>query len=135
MVKLSCLCGAVRIEAAKRPDHIHECNCTLCSKTGARWGYFHPSEVRIEGMTRGYRREDKAAPAADIRFCPTCGSTTHFGLTESAIARFGDSLVGINMWLADPADIAGIELRHPDGRAWTGEGDFTYAREHRIIGE
>ena len=78
MLKLSCLCGQVRIEIRKRPDFINECNCTLCSKSGARWAYFHPSEVSVVGTTKGYSREDKEDPAAEIRFCANCGSTTHF---------------------------------------------------------
>lgn len=134
MLNLACLCGEVRIRVDKRPDFINECNCSLCSKTGARWGYFHPSEVTVEGATNGYSRADKDAPNAVVQFCPRCGSTTHFVLSESAIARFGNGLVGVNMWLADPDDLAGIELRYPDGRSWPGEGDFTYVREARVIG-
>ena len=68
MLKLSCLCGQVRIEIPKRPDFINECNCTLCSKSGARWAYFHPSEVSVVGTTKGYSREDKEDPAAEIPF-------------------------------------------------------------------
>jgi hypothetical protein len=117
MLKLSCLCGQVRIEIPKRPDFINECNCTLCSKSGARWAYFHPSEVGIEGTTKGYSREDKDDPAAEIQFCANCGSTTHFTLTASAISKFGNSQMGVNVRLADEKDLAGIELRYPDGRA------------------
>jgi hypothetical protein len=135
MLKLSCLCGQVRIEIEKRPDFINECNCTLCSKSGARWAYFHPSDVRVEGTTKGYCREDKADPASEIHFCPNCGATTHFVLTASAIARFGNVQMGVNMWLVDESDLAGIELRYPDGRAWPGAGDFGYVRAARILGQ
>jgi hypothetical protein len=55
-------------------------------------------------------------------------------LTESAAARFGNSLMGVNMRLADDRDLAGIELRFPDGRAWSGDGDFTYVRDPLILG-
>ncbi|WP_176590457.1 GFA family protein [Sphingobium sp. EM0848] len=134
MIRLSCLCGQIRVELEKRPDYIHECNCTLCSKTGTRWGYFHPSEVHVDGVAKGYCREDKADPAAEIRFCETCGSTTHFNLTASAASKFGNTLMGVNMRLADERDLAGLELRFPDGRAWAGEGEFTYIREARILG-
>jgi hypothetical protein len=134
MPSLSCHCGQVRLETAKRPDYIHECNCTLCSKAGARWGYFHPSEVEVEGTAAGYCREDKDDPSALIRFCPKCGSTTHFVLTESAVAKHGNVVMGVNMRLADESDLAGIELRYPDGRAWSGEGAFGYVREARILG-
>ena len=133
MLDLACLCGRIRIELEKRPDFIHECNCTLCSKTGARWGYFHPSEVSAHGPTSGFRRADKDEANAEVHFCPTCGSTTHFVLTESAVSRFGNSLVGINMWLADASALAGTELRYPDGRSWSGEGEFSYVREACII--
>ena len=134
MLSLACHCDRIRVEIARRPEHINECNCTLCDKTGARWGYFAPSDVRVEGPTTGYCRQDKDAPAARVHFCAHCGSTTHFTLTESAAARFGNTLMGVNMRLADEADLAGVELRYPDGRAWPGEGDFGYVRKARILG-
>jgi len=135
MIELSCHCGQVRVEIGRLPDFIHECNCTLCSKSGARWAYFHPSEVRVAGETRGYCREDKADPAAEIQFCPKCGATTHFRLTANAAVKFGDTLMGVNMRLAAERDLAGIELRYPDGQGWSGEGEFGYLREPRILGQ
>lgn len=134
MLNLTCLCGRIRLETSKRPDFIHECNCTLCSKSGARWGYFHPSEVRIEGAARGYSREDKGMPNALLQFCAECGVTTHFVLTEGAAAKHGNVVMGVNMRLAGEGDLEGVELRYPDGRAWAGEGGFGYLREARILG-
>ena len=135
MLKLSCHCGQIRIETAKRPDFIHACNCSLCRKAGAHWGYFHPSEVDVAGTTKGFSRSDKEDPAAEVRFCENCGSTTHFILTASAVAKFGNSMMGVNMQLADESDLAGLELRYPDGNAWSGAGDFTYVREALILGQ
>lgn len=135
MIKLSCLCGQIRLEVTKRPDFIHECNCTLCAKSGARWGYFSPAEVTVEGAAKGYCRADKDDPSAQIRFCETCGATTHFNLTASAVAKFGNTMMGVNMLLADENDLAGIELRFPDGRAWQGAGEFGFVRKARIIGD
>jgi len=135
MLKLSCLCGQLRVETFKRPDFIHECNCALCSKSGARWAYFHPSEVSVEGTASGYSREDKDDPGALLQFCAKCGVTTHFVLTASAAAKHGNSLMGVNMRLADEGDLAGVELRYPDGRAWAGVGGFDYVREARVLGE
>jgi hypothetical protein len=134
MLTLSCHCGRIRLETTKRPDYVHECNCTLCRKAGASWGYFHPSEVSVEGTAQGYCREDKDDPSALLQFCGNCGVTTHFVVTESAVARHGNVVMGVNMRLADEGDLAGIELRFHDGRAWTGEGAFSYVREARILG-
>jgi hypothetical protein len=135
MLTLSCHCGQIRVRTGKRPDYVHECNCSLCGRTGARWGYFHPSEVSVEGIAAGYCRRDKDDPGARMQFCATCGAMTHFVLTESAAARFGDVVMGVNMRLADESNLAGIELRYPDGRAWPGEGAFDYVRAARIIGQ
>ncbi len=44
-------------------------------------------------------------------------------------------MMGVNMLLADERDLAGIELRFPDGQAWAGAGEFTYVRRARIIGQ
>jgi hypothetical protein len=135
MLNVACHCGQIRIAITKRPEFINECNCTLCAKSGASWGYFHPSEVTIEGAANGYCREDKDDPGAAFHFCAKCGSTTHFTMTPSAVAKFGgNTLVGVNMRLADEGDLAGIEVRYPDGRAWSGAGAFGYVREARIIG-
>lgn len=134
MINLSCLCGQTRIQLERQPDYIHDCNCVLCSKSGARWGYFHPSEVSVEGSSKGYCRGDKDDPNAELKFCANCGVTTHFVLTESAVSKFGNSMMGVNMWLAEPADLEGIELRFPDGKSWAGEGEFSYVREPMTLG-
>jgi len=134
MLKLSCLCGAVRLETAKRPDFMNECNCNLCAKSGARWGYFHLSEVTVAGETGSYLRNDKPDPAAELHFCPTCGSTTHFTLTPSAVEKHGNGIMGVNMLLADERELAGLEVRFPDGRNWEGAGEIVYVREARVIG-
>ncbi len=43
-------------------------------------------------------------------------------LTEQAVAKHGNVVMGVNMRLADESDLAGVELRFPDGRAWAGTG-------------
>jgi hypothetical protein len=86
MLKLSCHCGQIRIEIKALPDYVNECNCTLCAKAGARWAYLPPSEVSVDGRAKGYSRDDKEDPAAEVQFCANCGSTTHFTLTASAVA-------------------------------------------------
>ncbi|WEK47943.1 MAG: aldehyde-activating protein [Candidatus Andeanibacterium colombiense] len=135
MITLSCLCGQIRLETATRPDYINECNCTLCRKSGARWAYFAPSEVTVTGATRGWSRTDKAEPGAEVQSCPTCGATTHFVLTPAMVAKHGNTMMGVNMQLAEESDLAGIELRFPDGAAWDGASAFGYVREAVVIGE
>lgn len=131
---VTCLCGAVCVTTARKPEFIHACNCDMCRKVGARWGYFDPAEVEVSGPTARYQRRDKAEAGAEVHFCPDCGSTTHFRMTAAAVAKHGDVMAGVNMGLADDADLAGIELRYPDGKAWSGEGAFGYYRKPEVIG-
>ena len=132
---LDCFCGAVRVTTTRKPDFVHACNCDLCRKAGARWGYFAPAEVTVEGESAAYRRTDKDEPAVDVHFCRQCGSTTHFRLTKAAVAMHGDTMMGVNVGLANESDLAGVELRYPDGKSWSGQGEFGYVRESRILGD
>ena len=131
---VDCLCGAVSVEIPQKPDFIMACNCDMCRKSGARWGYFDPSSVTVSGNTEGYRRADKVEPGSEKYFCPTCGVTTHFRLTEASVAKHGDTMMGVNLALATESELAGVELRYPDGEAWSGEGEFGFVRESRILG-
>ncbi|MEO5706689.1 MAG: aldehyde-activating protein [Alteraurantiacibacter sp.] len=128
MITLSCLCGTVHLTLSRRPDFLNECNCQLCRKSGARWGYFSPDDVAVLGLTASYCRADKPDPGAELHFCPACGSTTHFTLTTSAVAKHGNVVCGVNLRLADEGELAGVELRFPDGATYTGEGEVPYVR-------
>ncbi|NCP13436.1 MAG: aldehyde-activating protein [Sphingomonadales bacterium] len=130
----ACFCGGVRLLTTKKPDFIHACNCDLCRKSGAHWGYFAPSEVTVTGQTATYRRHDKPEPGVDVHFCTGCGSTTHFRLTAAAVRKHGDVVMGGNACLIDETALEGIELRYPNGKAWSGEGEFGYVRASRILG-
>ncbi|MGB3722206.1 MAG: aldehyde-activating protein [Pacificimonas sp.] len=126
MTAASCHCGAVSVSPARRPDFMFDCNCSLCMKAGAQWGYYDPSEVDVVGRTSRYTRADHEGSTTEIHFCPNCGSTTHF----SAVA--GDrGMIGVNMRLYAPDELVGIETRFPDGRNWSGEGEWGYYRGPR----
>ncbi|MEO0438729.1 MAG: aldehyde-activating protein [Pseudomonadota bacterium] len=132
----SCACGSVSVSTTRKPDFIHDCNCGLCRKVGAGWGYFVSEEVEVTGATNIFERPDKKVPTASVHFCPTCGTTTHF--TPSAAQRAQQSCadyVGVNAKLFSPSELTGIEIRFPDGANWTGEGDFKYRRAALKVGE
>jgi len=68
----------------------------ICSKAGARWGYFHPSGKRWE-QQRIFIRKTRTTGREVLR---NCGSTASLGFDQpyrgSRIA-----LMGVNMRLAD----------------------------------
>ncbi len=111
----SCHCGAVGITIPAAPAYVNVCNCTLCEKHGAAWGYYPPDKVTIANEpAKGYIRADMAEPFIALFFCPDCGSTTHWRMLKT----LGEPRIGVNMRLFDPADYEAAEIRHPDGRNW-----------------
>ena len=131
----SCHCGAVHIQIPNAPDYINECNCSLCDSHGVWWGYYPPGEVVVTGATQVYTRVDREEPAVTLHFCGTCGCTTHWLLTEAHVQKSGgaNDRMGINMHLFDRADLAGVELRFPDGANWEGAGPWGFVKEAVVL--
>ena len=131
-----CHCGNVNVTISQPPNFMHDCNCSLCRKSGGIWGYFEPRNVEIVGETSNYVRNDYSQPAVEIHFCGNCGSTTHWVLTDEHIQNSGQNeQMGVNMQLFDSADLDGVELRFPDGKNWFGHSKFGFRRPSVILGE
>jgi hypothetical protein len=131
-----CACGAVRVTITATPDYINDCNCGLCRKVGGAWSYFSCAFVSISGETRSFLRQDKANPAAEVHACSICSTTTHFVLGDAFKEQNpAVDLMGVNMRIFDPGDLAGVEVRFPDGSNWSGEGPFDYRRPALVIGK
>ncbi len=118
MIEDRCACGDVTVSAARLPDYLNRCNCTLCRRTGGMWGYYAPDEVTIAGETRRFVRSDLAKAYLATLFGPNCGNTVAWVSTEPAYDR-----MGLNMRLFEPGLLTGIETRFPDGLSWTDDDD------------
>lgn len=130
----NCLCGAVSVTIDAKPEFIHDCNCSLCRKSGGAWGYMPPAMVSVSGDTVSFLRTDKQNAAAELHSCPTCGTTTHWELSEACKDQNPSvDLMGVNMRVFDPIELKGVEIRFPDGKEWSGEGPFGYRREAMTI--
>lgn len=135
-ISATCSCGAVEVTLDHAPEFINDCNCSLCTRAAAHWGYFDASEIRVAGETRSYVREDRASPAVEIHGCKLCGVTTHWRLTDSfQKTAEAPGRMGVNMRLFRDADLNGVELRFPDGQAWRGEGPYGYRKAAVVLGE
>jgi len=107
----ACLCGRVAVRVPGRPGYLNACNCALCWKLGALWGYYDPATVIVGGEVRSYRREDVAENHITADACPTCGTTINWSPLDPALGR-----MGVNMRLFDPASLRGLEVRYENGR-------------------
>lgn len=135
MLSASCACNSVTVQVKAQPEYVNNCNCSLCKSTGALWGYFESSQVGVVGKTKSYRRADKETPSVEIHFCPECGATTHWVMTEAAQDKFPDmDRMGVNMRLYKDEDLYGVEVRYPDGENWNTVDPYTYRKPHFIVG-
>lgn len=108
MIHASCHCGAVRLEIARRPRQLTECNCSICRRYGTRWAYYTQTAVRVVGRTVTYAwRPDSLA----FHHCPRCGCVTHWARAR----KRRDARMGVNARLMEPEAIAGVRVRLLDG--------------------
>ena len=132
----TCQCGGVKLNLQRAPEFINDCNCSLCSRSKANWGYFKPSEITILGLTSTYVRPDRNTPAVEIHVCQSCENTTHWVLTQTYQEQLGGNpKMGVNMFLFPQEDLRGVEVRFPDGAAWSGEGAYGYRKAAVILGD
>lgn len=116
MIEASCHCGAVRLQLARPPRSVTDCNCSICRRLGLLWAYYPPAEVAIVA------EPDATAPYAwgekmlAFHHCKVCGCATHWEPLDKAKA----DRMGINARLLDPAAMAGVKVRRLDGAdTWT----------------
>lgn len=111
----SCLCGAVRVAAARLPRSLTQCNCTVCRKYGTLWAYYRRNAVSITAPARGL--EAFSVQAKGLRFvrCAGCGCITSW----QPRSRAPEDRLGMNARLFDHAAIANVPVRVLDGdRTW-----------------
>ncbi len=116
-MKGACNCGGVTVTLAHPPEYVNFCNCSLCRKTGGAFGYFDRDAVSVTGELRDFVRSDLAEVFLVNQFCPGCGSAVRW----VPLPHYDSRRVGVNMRLFDPAELAGIEVRFPDGINWVDE--------------
>lgn len=108
---LSCHCGNIAIRANHRPATLTQCNCSICRRYAALWGYFFEDEVIITEGDLGssyYSWGDRI-----LRFvrCNGCGCMTHHILVDKTMPP----KLGVNFRMAEADLVDALPVRHFDG--------------------
>lgn len=111
MIKASCHCGAVQLTARTEPAEVTECNCSICSRLGARWAYYSPNDVDLPraGATQPYVWGDRMLA---FHRCKACGVVTHWQSLDGAKDR-----MAINARAMPDLDWEKVRIRPFDGAA------------------
>ena len=106
----TCHCGAVTLEADKKPETVTQCTCSICHRYGARWAYYTRETARVvEGSdaVSGYIRGEHI----EFFHCTKCGCVTHY----ESLKKEPDSRIAINTRMVEPDVIADVRVRTFDG--------------------
>ncbi|KAL6245008.1 hypothetical protein RBB50_007783 [Rhinocladiella similis] len=103
-IRSSCHCGAITVTVPRLPKYANSCQCTICRRYGAAWGYYNPDEVKIEtkpgAITKKYIWGDRTV---SFDFCDSCGCVCYwFPLKPPAAADGGEYQMGVNTNNIDP---------------------------------
>ncbi len=110
MIEGSCHCGAVHWRFTAEIDGATACNCTVCRRYGALWGYdFEGEGVSVAGETQAYVR----GRAIEFHFCRTCGCVAFWRARE--LDGEGRRRLAVNLRLAAPEAVARVPIDHFDG--------------------
>lgn len=120
----TCLCGAVKLGAARLPRQVTQCNCSVCRRYGTLWAYYRPPAVEIEAP-RGTLAEFSRRNGG-LRFvrCATCGCVICWKRPNKQKAEY----MGINSRLLDHAKMANVPIKVLDGdKTWRTLGVYKKA--------
>jgi hypothetical protein len=116
MIEATCHCGAVRVEANRRPTKVTSCNCSICHRYGTLWAYYTRKSARLVSAPDRVAAYIWGDRCIEFYHCTTCGCVTHYESAE----KTPDSRFAINARNLDPALLEHAAVRHFDGRdTWT----------------
>jgi hypothetical protein len=113
----ACHCGAVTIEAPKKPRTLTDCNCSLCRRYGVLWAYYIADTVEVSStLPQAFDSYSWGGKLIGFHRCRGCGCVTHYTRVNPTKPR---PYMAINARMLDLAILEETPLRKLDGaRKW-----------------
>ena len=111
MITGSCHCGDVSFELAGEPDHLVDCNCSMCRRLAPLWAHADTSRITVQAepdATLVYVQGDRTLA---VHTCRQCGCTTHWQSLGGEEPRS----MAVNCRMSEPAAIGHLPIRRFDG--------------------
>lgn len=120
MIRASCHCGAVHLEASRRPRQLTECSCSICRRYGALWAYYSQRTARVTSGRSALASYSWRNGTLRFFHCGRCGCVTH----HERARKTRTSTVAINARLFPPGVVRAAKIKGFDGAARLGEGTY-----------
>src|SRR5215471_10630995 len=78
MLHASCHCGNVRLEIARKPHTLTECNCSICGRLGTQWAHYTRKAFRVMCLKGALAAYSYGRKTFEYYHCKTCGCVTHY---------------------------------------------------------
>lgn len=109
----SCHCGAVVIEVEAPPELVaHECNCSMCQRTGHLHLIVPADRFRLVAGADALTTYTFNTGVARHYFCRTCGCRPYY------VPRSNPDGFSVNVRCLDRTAIRSLEIRPFDGKNW-----------------
>ena len=111
MIRASCHCGAVVLEAEAPAPSVTSCNCSICRRLAGLYAYYTRAQARLvagHDATTMYQWGDRLI---EFYHCRHCGCSTHY----ESVDKNPDSRFAINARCFDAEELAPLKVRHFDG--------------------
>ena len=117
-IKGSCHCGATAFEVSAVPENVTQCTCSFCSKRGALWAYYTPSQFRLATPSANLSTYRWGSKTIKHHFCGTCGCGTFTETPDWSTGEpdFDNPKVSVNARLFDDFDLGAVEVVVIDGK-------------------
>jgi len=117
-IKGSCHCQATAFEVSVPPDNVTSCTCSLCSKRGALWAYYTPSQFRLATAEANISTYRWGSMTVKHHFCAVCGCGTFTETPDwsTGKADYDNPKIAVNARLFDDFDLDAVEVVVIDGK-------------------
>ncbi len=107
----SCHCGRISIQV-EPPVQVTSCNCSICSRYQALWGYYQPDEVTIDTAPDSESVYIWGDRELEFVRCSNCGCVTHY----RTLPNDDDPRIAVNFRMLVDGTLVDTPVRYFDGK-------------------
>jgi hypothetical protein len=111
MIRASCHCGAVVMEADSLPATVTSCNCSICRRIAGLWAYYARSRARLVAGHDAVAAYSPGTTASSSSITAAIAAAARY----ESVKKTPESRFAINVRCLAPEEIAPLKVRHFDG--------------------
>lgn len=111
MLEGKCHCGNITLIIPSLTTNATSCNCSICSRYAAIWGYFKEADVTVTIGANGMDSYAHGDKMINFNHCGKCGCITHYTST----APSSSTRLAVNYRMFDTNVLKQLTVKHFDG--------------------